>query len=239
MQRRGHMWTWSRNAVIFSRKKNLRYIQVWNSFWKLWRLHPPHLRWEGTSSLLSVLGSKAHISDGMGCISAYDMGSLHICKRHHQCWKAYTGFTATYAPFQAMSISEKALHFSARQCYCILKLLLLLLLLRQHGFVVEKSGCWTGRLAIWIFHQLKTFGASWNKKYDKEGSGLLSSWNPIWERNGTTFPSPNSNDWSPQLPDVYEVLLEEERMLHRDETWLSPNVLKTCCRHQIQDYFIS
>lgn len=83
------------------------------------------------------------ISDGMGCISAHDMGSLHICKRHHQCWEAHTGFTAAFAPFQTMSISEKTLHFSTRQCYCILKLLLLLLW--QHGFVVEKSGCWTGK----------------------------------------------------------------------------------------------
>lgn len=74
-----------------------------------------------------------HISDGMGCISAYHIGSLRICKGHHQCWEAYTGFTATYAPWRCSDnvyFREGLAFFSKTMLNCILKLQ------RQRGFVV-------------------------------------------------------------------------------------------------------
>ncbi len=40
-----------------------------------------------------------------GCISAYDMGSLHVLEFHYECWKVYKGFRATYAPLQMTCIS--------------------------------------------------------------------------------------------------------------------------------------
>jgi len=60
-------------------------------------------------------------------------------------------------------------------------------LLQQHGFVVEQSWCRTGLPAVQIFHQFKTFGTSFNTKYNKEDSGLLSNQNLISDNHGTSF----------------------------------------------------
>ncbi len=54
--------------------------------------------------MLSAFSSKESISDGMGCISAYGMGSLHVLEGTMNA-ESYKGFRATYAPLQTMCIS--------------------------------------------------------------------------------------------------------------------------------------
>ncbi len=39
--------------------------------------------------------------------------------------------------------------------------------LLKHGFIVEESGCWIGLPAVQIFHILRTFGTSLNKKCNR------------------------------------------------------------------------
>ncbi len=56
--------------------------------------------------MLSAFSSKANISYGMGCISAYDMGSLHVLEGTMNAERYIKGFRATYAPLQKTSISE-------------------------------------------------------------------------------------------------------------------------------------
>ena len=51
----------------------------------------------------------------------------------------------------------------------------------------------------------------------------------ISEKNGKTFLSQNSSDWSLQFPDVHDLLLKEEEMLH------SSKQLSEACWHQIQN----
>ena len=41
-------------------------------------------------------------------------------------------------------------------------------LLQQPGFVKESKRFWSDLSAVQIFHQLETFGASWNTKYNKK-----------------------------------------------------------------------
>jgi len=55
-----------------------------------------------------VFSSKASISDGMGCIIANGMGSLHVLEGTINAERYIKGFRATYAPLQTMSISSKA-----------------------------------------------------------------------------------------------------------------------------------
>lgn len=43
---------------------------------------------------------------------------------------------------------------------------------------------------------------------------------PIWDKNGTTFLSQKSSNWSPQFPDVYRLLLKEEGKLHKTKLGL-------------------
>ncbi len=69
---------------------------------------------EGPSSVYQF-SSKASISDGTGCISAYGMGSLHVLESTMNA-EMYKGFRATYAPLQMTCISGKALCISAGQC---------------------------------------------------------------------------------------------------------------------------
>lgn len=62
-----------------------------------------------------------------------------------------------------------------------------------------------------IFHSpelspVETFKKSWNKKYDKD-PGLLSSWDRVWDENGTTFLFKKSSRWSLLFPDVYWMLI--------------------------------
>ncbi len=59
-------------------KSMVRRVKIWHSCWKSRTPCPPGLRGGRPSSVLSVFSSKASISDGMGCISAYAMGSLHV-----------------------------------------------------------------------------------------------------------------------------------------------------------------
>ena len=63
------------------------------------------------------------------------------------------GSRATYVPIQSVFFSKNTLNH-------ILHLL-------QHGFVVEECRCCTDLPAVQIFHQLKTFSALWNAKYNK------------------------------------------------------------------------
>lgn len=72
-----------------------------------------------------------------------------------QCWRVY-------ASIKMMTFSRKAFtYFNMTMENWILHLI------QQHGFVVKEN-----------FHQLKTSGASWFRKYGKEVSGLLSRYNP-------------------------------------------------------------
>lgn len=65
-------------------------------------------RWQGHSSLCS--------EQKPASLTVWSsMGSLHL-EMHDQLWKVYRGFRATYAPIQTMSLLEKALHISVRQC---------------------------------------------------------------------------------------------------------------------------
>lgn len=83
----------------------------------------------------------------------------------------YTGFRPKYyAGIQMTSFSGKVLsYFSKTVLTCTLHLL-------QHSFIVEECVCWTGLPDIQTFYLylLNPFGESWNVKYDKEDSGLLS-----------------------------------------------------------------
>ncbi len=54
----------------------------------------------------SAFSSKASISDGMGCISAYGMGSLHVLEGT-MIAERYKGFKMTYAPLQMTCISVR------------------------------------------------------------------------------------------------------------------------------------
>jgi len=56
------------------------------------------------------------------------------------------------------------------------------------------------------FHQLKTFG-------EEEDQGLLSGQKSTSDKNETTFFSQRSNNWSPQIPDVYRIII---KMLQTD-----------------------
>ncbi len=67
------------------------------------------------SSMLLAFSSQASISDGMGCISAYGMGSLHVLEGTMNAESYIKGFRATHAPLQTTSISGKALCISAGQ----------------------------------------------------------------------------------------------------------------------------
>lgn len=58
-----------------------------------------------------------------------------------------------------------------------------------YGFILEESGYWIGLSAVQIFHQLNTFDAQWNDKYDKGDPGLLNN------ENGTHS--------SPKGPDIH------------------------------------
>ncbi len=73
------------------------------------------------SSVLSAFSSKASISDGMGVISAYGMGSLHVLKATMNAERYIKVFEQHMLPLQMTSISGKALCISAGQCkttYC-------------------------------------------------------------------------------------------------------------------------
>lgn len=134
---------------------------------------------------------------------------MHL-ERHNQFWKLYTG---TKVAYRGLPFREGLANFS--------KILLksILHLLQKHGF---ESGL--GRLQI--FHRLKSFCTLWIKKYDKEEPGLLSSYNPIRDKNGTTLLSQKSSCWSPQFPNVYKLLLQEEGMLHSAKHSLVPTFLR-------------
>lgn len=58
-------------------------------------------------------------------------------------------------------------------------------LLLQHGLLVEESGCWTGLPAVPTFYNI------WHiiKQNIQQDPGLLSSYNPISDKNWTTFHS--------------------------------------------------
>ncbi len=56
----------------------VRRVQIWHSCWKSRTPCPPGKRRGRPSSVLSAFSSKASISDGMGCISAYGMGSFRV-----------------------------------------------------------------------------------------------------------------------------------------------------------------
>lgn len=58
-------------------------------------------------------------------------------------------------------------------------------LLLQHGLLVEESGCWTGLPAVPTFYNI------WHiiKQNIQQIPGLLNSYNPISDKNWTTFHS--------------------------------------------------
>ncbi len=66
--------------------------------------------------MLSAFSSKAIISDGMGCISAYGMDSLHVLE-------------GTMNAERYIKVLEQYMQNHILQ------------VLQQHGFVVEESGC--------------------------------------------------------------------------------------------------
>jgi len=74
-------------------------------------------------------------------------------------------------------------------------------------------------------HGFSEFSLIENTKYSKEDPGLLSSWNPTSDKNGTRFLSQRSSYWYLQFPDVNRLLLKEEGMEHSVPTF------QTCCCH--------
>ena len=148
-----------------------------------------------------------------GCISAYGMGSLHIWL--HQCWKVYRGFRATCSHLDDVFFREGLAYSSKTMLNHILYLL------QQHVFVEEESGCWTGLPAVQTFHQLKTFGASWNENKTKKTQDCWAAWILYQTRMGQ-----HSSNWSPQFPDVYGLLLKEEEMLHSGKHGPVPTFLR-------------
>ncbi len=75
----------------------------------------------------SAFSSKASISDGMGCISAYGMGSLHVLE-------------GTMNAERYMKVLEQHMLPSRGHIFQQNNLKHTLQLLQQHGFVVEESG---------------------------------------------------------------------------------------------------
>lgn len=57
-----------------------RRIEIWNSFRKSWMPLTSGLKRRGSISMLSVLSSKAFISDGIVVYHAWRIGGLHIWK---------------------------------------------------------------------------------------------------------------------------------------------------------------
>ena len=63
-----------------------------------------------------------------------------------------------------------------------------------------------------------------NIKYNKETHDCWAA-RILWDKNGTTFLSQTSSSWSPQLPDVYRLLLKAEGRLHSGEHGPVPTFL--------------
>ncbi len=83
--------------------------------------------------MLSAFSSKASSSDGMGLYKCIWYEHFACFVRHYECWKAYNGFRATYAPLQKTSISGKALCISAGQCKTTSNQIKSLLLSHHHS----------------------------------------------------------------------------------------------------------
>ncbi len=126
--------------------------------------------------MLSAISSKASISDGMGSISAYGMGSLHVMEGTMNAERYIKVLDNICSPPDDVYFREGLVYFSRTMQNHILQLL------QQHGFVVEESGC------------IIKFGASLNENYIKDDHKLFSSWKTISGKNGTTFQHQNSRN---------------------------------------------
>ncbi len=78
--------------------------------------------------MFSAFSSTASIFDGMGCISAYGMGSLHVLK-------GPMNDEIYLKVLEQHMLPSRRVYFSRTMQNHTLQLL------QQHGFVVEESGC--------------------------------------------------------------------------------------------------
>ncbi len=193
MQKGGHMWTWSRSAIMCCGPR-LIYNGLLQSGNVFNGQTSPNLtflleimdavssglkRRETFQHIISVQFKSQHLwwCGGHKCLR---YGQTACFGRHYELWKVYKGFRATYAGACAY-FREGLVYFSRTIQNHIQQLL------QQQGFVIEESRCWIDLPAVQIFHLQTTFGASLHKKYLKDDHKLFSSWKPISGKNGTKF----------------------------------------------------
>jgi len=101
-------------------------------------------------------------------------------ERHHQCWKVRTGFRPTYAPIQ----KTRPCIFQQDNA-------------KLHIASVTVTTAWPHSIKVLIAHaghQLKTFGASWNAKYDKTGPRTVEQL-----QYQTRMGQHSSSNWNSQM----------------------------------------
>ena len=133
-----------------------------------------------------------------GCISAHDMGDLHICEGTIYA-DAYVGnFGETYAA-KMTTFPRNSMSISAGQCqasFCMSY--------NSVGFIGKECVSLTGLPAVQICLLLKMYGASWRGETDGN-HGLLSSSCPVYTKNGQKFHLQNYNNLNLQCPNNYKV----------------------------------
>lgn len=131
----------------------------------------------------------------MGCISAYEISNVHI-------WKCTMNAERYIQVLEQHMLPSRYHLFQGRSW-----------IFHQENvtaFFGEDSGCSPSR-KLCCFQQLKIFGTSYRAAR-------------IWylTRTGSIFSS-RSRSWFPWFPDVYRLLLKEERMLHSNKHGPGPS----------------
>lgn len=152
MHRRRHMWTWSRNIIIFSGSSKLIQHEMRQSgkltIWINMDATFPTMKKRGTIQLVHSFQFKTlH-----GMVSAYEIG-IYISKKHINSGK----YIQVLKPHMFLSFRPYFITASIPTA-CV---------------AVEESRCWSCVPAVQTFHQLKIFGKSWNEKHNKEDPELL------------------------------------------------------------------
>lgn len=152
MHRRRHMWTWSRNIIIFSGSSKLIQHEMRQSGKLTYGqmnqhgCHFPHNEEERDHPARSQFSVQNTAWYG-GCVSAYETG-IYISKRHINSGK----YIQVLKPHMFLSFRPYFITASIPTA-CI---------------AVEESRCWSCVPAVQTFHQLKIFGKSWNENITKK-----------------------------------------------------------------------
>lgn len=148
-------------------------------------------------SYLNMLSSKASVSDGMECISAYCLGSWHVLK-------------ATMNAERCIKVSQQHVLSSRWRVF------------QQDKPHAAVTSAWLCQRQVQVLnwpapsvpdredlaHQLK------KKKYVKDYHELVGRWKPISGKNGTQF-HPKPPETITLIPRCLQTVWKEEGMLHR------------------------